>query len=89
MESFKQYLLEGNNITIRNFDDLENDLQDFVDSSGLEDDGSNDIDEVITSFIEYLNEIVGVNKNIVTRIIKKYNSDIRKWFFDNYYTDEI
>ena len=89
MESLKQYLLEGNNITIRNFDDLENDLQDFADSSGLEDDGSNDIDEVIASFTEYLIEIVGVNKNTVTRIIKKYNSDIRKWFFDNYYTDEI
>lgn len=89
MKTLKEYLVNESFVSINNWRDLEKVLPDFVEETNIEMDNAedNDIDDILSSLEEYMIEIWDVNENSVKRAMSKYDSDIRKWFFDNGYVE--
>ena len=85
MKNLKEFLNESYS-SFSNWDDVEEALENFIEASNLEkfcdNADDNDIDEILSSFEEWLVEIYDVQKNVAKRTLKKFDSDIRKWFFD-------
>ena len=88
MKSLVNYLTES--YTIHNWKELEEALKSFIDDSNLEpySDEERDIDDILSSLEEWLIEIYDVPENSVKSLLKKFDSDIRKWFFDEGIVDE-
>ena len=84
MKNIKEYLI--NESSFSNWNDIEDALENFIVDANLEkfsDDEDNDIDEILSSFEEWLIEIYNINKSSVKRSLKKFDSQIRYWLFDN------
>jgi len=89
MKTLKEYLVNESFGTINSWRDLEKLLPDFVEETNIEMDNAedNDIDDILSSLEEYMIEIWDVNENSVKRAMSRYDSDLRKWFFDNGYVE--
>lgn len=89
MKTLKEYLVNESFGTINSWRDLEKLLPDFTEETNIEMDNAedNDIDDILSSLEEYMIEIWDMNENSVKRAMSKYDSDLRKWFFDNGYVE--
>ena len=87
MKNLKEYLVKESFSSVNSWDDLEEALESFIDNANLEKFGDNaednDIDEILSSFEEWLIEIWDVQKNKAKNLLKKFDSKIRYWFFEN------
>ena len=89
MKTLKEYLVNESFGTINSWRDLEKLLPDFIEETNIEIDNAedNDIDDILSSLEEYMIEIWDINENSVKRAMSRYDSDLRKWFFDNGYVE--
>ena len=90
MKTLKEYLVkESAFVTINSWEDLEELLPDWVEQAGIEEENAedNDIDDILSSLKEYMVELWDMSENQAKRIMKKYDSNLRKWFFDNMYVE--
>lgn len=91
MKSLNEYLLSKNNAEvaeepdeIKNWESMEELLDDFCNDSDEKDNG----DEAIESLIEYIIEVEGINEDSIRKYVEKYKSQILKYLFDKGIIDE-
>ena len=86
MKNLKDFINESYG-SFSSWNDVEDALESFIEEANLEkfcdNEEDNDIDEILSSFEEWLVEIYDVQENVAKRTLKKFDSKIRYWFFDN------
>lgn len=91
MMNIYEYLLSKNNAEvakepdeIKNWESMEELLNDFCNDSDEKDSD----DEAIESLIEYIIEVEGINEDSTRKYVEKYKSQILKYLFDKGIIDE-